>query len=167
VDGRTVPTYHVSRDPRTWGWILQSAWALYASVPLPPRHGRGGELDDAALCLTPDQQLDEIRLFNSGLPLDTSDFAWCHVVLPLTMLPRCLLRLAPRAEWEGNGPREGEKGCVVVRTSQEGLLAILPAEYGVRVVRQALPAWAEVVLGEAAMESDSDEEGREEEEDVG
>uniref|UniRef100_A0A7S3L1B9 F-box domain-containing protein n=1 Tax=Amphora coffeiformis TaxID=265554 RepID=A0A7S3L1B9_9STRA len=40
VGGRDVPTYAVRRSPTgNWGFLMESCWGLFASFPLPARHG--------------------------------------------------------------------------------------------------------------------------------
>jgi hypothetical protein len=40
VGGRDVPTYAVRRSPvDNWGFVMESCWGLFASFPLPARHG--------------------------------------------------------------------------------------------------------------------------------
>jgi hypothetical protein len=46
VDGRKVPTYHVSRHSN-WGFLMQSCWVLYTSFPMPVR----GSLSSASSTL--------------------------------------------------------------------------------------------------------------------
>ena len=58
IDGRIVPTYHISRHAPTWGWLIQSCWVLYTSFPMPPP-GTDPTLDDEALPVTVERQSQE------------------------------------------------------------------------------------------------------------
>jgi len=74
VDDRSVPTYHVSRHPDNWGWVMQSCWGFYTSWPMPPR-GADTSLEDDAQMINVAVQHHEAHAFNAGLPLDEDDFA--------------------------------------------------------------------------------------------
>ena len=71
VDGRPVPTYVASRH-RDWGWVLQSCWAVYASVAL-PRPGVDPALDDEGLGVTVASQWEEAVLYNHRAGGDFDD----------------------------------------------------------------------------------------------
>ena len=32
VMGREVPTYCIRREPRNWGWVMESCWVAWSSV---------------------------------------------------------------------------------------------------------------------------------------
>ncbi|CAE8699753.1 unnamed protein product, partial [Polarella glacialis] len=63
VSGRRVPKYVVRRDKLTWGFLLESCWALYASFPIPIL-GVGETLEEETV--TTGDQLPEVMQYNLG-----------------------------------------------------------------------------------------------------
>lgn len=70
VDGRRVPTYHITRVAQ--GWIMESCWGIYASFALPPK-GTCPALEDENLSVTVQTQVTEVIAYNHGVPLAAAD----------------------------------------------------------------------------------------------
>eukprot|EP00953_Heterococcus_sp_UTEX-ZZ885_P028797 15351-Heterococcus_DN1.PRE.1 len=62
VNGREVPTYHVFRNKKNWGFMLVSCWCLYTSWRMPKRYDTANadaELADDALQINVEDQWAE------------------------------------------------------------------------------------------------------------
>ncbi|CAK0812673.1 unnamed protein product [Prorocentrum cordatum] len=69
---RETPTKVVFRHPETWGFVLDSCWAVHTSWPL-PRRGQDPSLEDSALPMTVENMHSEAQRYNRGQQIDPED----------------------------------------------------------------------------------------------